>query len=89
MDTSTAPDLSGSGRVDTCSRARVAALRAAVATRASGEIETHLSDTWRYESSSIIFTHPPEVKKSNKNIFLPNDINHRQHTPGVHPDSLS
>ena len=55
---STAPDLSGSGRVDMLTRP-VAAARAAVATGASGYIETHVSDTWKCGCLSFIFTHPP------------------------------
>ena len=56
---STAPDLSGSGRVDMLTRP-VAAARAAVATGASGEIETHVYDTWKCGSLRFVFTHPPE-----------------------------
>ena len=42
----------------------VAAGRAAVATRASGEIDTrHISDTWKSESLSSIFSHRPENGK--------------------------
>ena len=42
----------------------VAAARAAVATGASGYIDTrHVSDTWKFGSLSFIFTHPPEDKK--------------------------
>ena len=61
---STAPDLSGSGRVDmlTCP---AAAARAAVATGASGEIDTrYVSYTrkWKCGSLSFTFTHPPRIK---------------------------
>ena len=39
----------------------VAAARAAVATGESGLIETrHVSATWKCDSLSFIFTHPPE-----------------------------
>ena len=56
----TAPHLSGSGRVDMLA-CQVAAARAAVATGASGEIDTrHVSDTWKCESSKLYLTHPLE-----------------------------
>ena len=59
----TAPDLSGSGRVDRFTRP-VAAARAAVATGAYGSIYAkHVSGTWKCGSLSFVFAHPPEDKK--------------------------
>ena len=66
MAVSTAPDLSGSGRVDMLP-CPVAASRAAVATGVSGLIDTrHVSDTWKRGSLSFIFTHPPKASKKKK-----------------------
>ena len=71
---STAPDLSGSGRVDMLMRP-VALARAAVASGASGETETrHVSDTWKCGSLDYIFTHPPEdgkEKEKEKGMCVP------------------
>ena len=66
MAISTAPDLSGSGRVDmlTCPEALA---RAAVAKGASGLIETRrVSDTRKCGRLSFTFTHPPEDRKRKK-----------------------
>ena len=67
MAISTAPILSGSGRVDMLTRP-VAAARAAVATGASGYIDA--SDTWKCGSSSFTFIHPPEDKKTPNQIAI-------------------
>ena len=70
MAISTVPDPSGSGRVDMLT-SPVAAARAVVATGAwvkSKHDMYQVSDTWKRWSLSIIFTHPPELKKiNNKN----------------------
>ena len=51
--------LAGSGRVNVLTRT-VTAARDAVVTGASGQIETHVSDTCKCGSFSFIFTHPPK-----------------------------
>ena len=61
---STAPDLSGSGRVDMLTLP-VAAARAAVATGA-----THMYLIRGSVGASFIFTHPPEDKKNNTVVPL-------------------
>ena len=56
----------------TC-KVEISAARAAVATGASGQIDTHVSDTWKCGSSSFIFTSkyifthdPPEDSKNKR-----------------------
>ena len=71
---STAPDLSGSGRVDMPTRP-VAAARAAVATGASGSIDTRdLFYTSKCGSLTFIFSHPPEDEYMYICIYTPEYI---------------
>ena len=84
MAISTAPDISGSGRVDKLTRLVLIALaRAVVATGGAGQVETrHVSDTWKGGSLSLFLSLRRRIKKKKRREKSRHDA---REVDSVHP----